>query len=117
MPVKIDRGNVVLVPFPNTDLRSTKLRPALVVQSDHIDSELSQVILAMISSNLRRAGRTPRVMITKDTDYGKASGLLADSVVMTDNLATVLDTYIVRVIGRLPDMRSVDDALRHSLAL
>lgn len=47
------------------------------------------------------------------------SGLKTDSVVMTDNLAIVLDTEIDRIIGRLPEaaMRSVDAAMRHTLSL
>jgi len=44
-------------------------------------------------------------------------GLLTDSVVMTDNLATVLDTEIDRVIGRCPDMQAIDASLRHTLQL
>lgn len=44
------------------------------------------------------------------------SGLLNDSVVMTDNLATVAETEIDRVIGIL-SMSNVDAALRHTLAL
>ena len=43
-------------------------------------------------------------------------GLLADSVVMTDNLATVSESAIDRVIGSLP-MSAVDAALRHTLGL
>jgi len=34
MPCK--RGDVVLVLYPNTDLRTAKKRPALVIQSDNM---------------------------------------------------------------------------------
>lgn len=44
-------------------------------------------------------------------------GLQTDSVVVTDNLATVLDNEIDRVIGRCGDMTPVDAALRHTLGL
>jgi mRNA interferase MazF len=44
-------------------------------------------------------------------------GLRTDSIIMTDNLATILDTEIDRGIGHLADMRSVDVALRHTLDL
>jgi hypothetical protein len=36
---------------------------------------------------------------------------------MTDNLATVLDSEIDSVLGRLTDMATVGEALKHSLAL
>ena len=44
-------------------------------------------------------------------------GLRTDSVVMTDNLATVLELEIDRVIGRCDNMQPVDTALRHTLGL
>lgn len=114
---QVRRGDVVLVPFPNSDLRTAKLRPALIVQSNEIDSELSQVILAMISSNLQRVGRKPRILVVAESDIGKSSGLLFDSVIMTDNLATVLRSQITRVLGNIGLMTEIDDALRHSLGL
>lgn len=49
------RGDVVLVLFPNTDLRTAKHRPALVVQKDGLGTGLAQTVLAMISSNMSRA--------------------------------------------------------------
>ena len=50
------------------------------------------------------------------TSEGQQSGLLTDSVVMTDNLATIAETEIDRIIGVLP-MSKVDAALRHTLDL
>ncbi len=44
-------------------------------------------------------------------------GLLSDSVIMTDNLATVLNSEIDRTIGRCFDMQAVDVALRHTFGL
>ncbi|HEX5082353.1 MAG TPA: type II toxin-antitoxin system PemK/MazF family toxin [Blastocatellia bacterium] len=110
------RGDVVLVLFPNSNLTSAKLRPALVVQSDNIQTGLPQIIIAMITSRIIRANHPSRVLISLSTPEGSRSGLLSDSVVMTDNLATVVETAINRVIGALP-MSNVNAALRHSLNL
>ena len=110
------RGDVVLVLFPHTDLRTAKRRPALVVQADNLQTGLSQVIVAMITSRLFRAGHSSRVLVSLPTPEGRQSGLLSDSVVMTDNLATIADTEIDRAIGKLP-MSEVDKALRHPLGL
>jgi mRNA interferase MazF len=52
-----------------------------------------------------------------NTDEGRASGLRTDSIIMTDNIVTVLETEIDSVLGRLQDMQAVDDALRHSFGL
>ncbi len=110
------RGDVVLVIFPNSDLRTGKLRPALVVQADDLRTGLSQVIVAMVTSKMARAGHPSRVVVMQSTSEGKRSGLLTDSVVMTDNLATITGTEIERIIGFLP-MDDVDAALRHTLSL
>ena len=50
--MKTRRGDVVLVLFPNSDLRTAKRRPALVLQRDSLGAGVEQTIVAMISSNL-----------------------------------------------------------------
>ena len=110
------RGDVVLVLFPNSDLRTAKTRPALVVQADQLQTGLPQVIVAMISSQMHRAGHPSRISIQLNSPIGQQSGLLTDSVVMTDNLATIHDSAIHSVIGSLP-MANADQALKHTLAI
>lgn len=118
MPPKpgYNRGEVLLVLYPNSDLRTAKTRPALIVQADNLQTGLPQVIVAMITSRLFRANHPSRVVVTVSTPAGQQSGLLTDSVVMTDNLATVAEVAIDRVIGTLP-MADVDTALQHTLKL
>jgi mRNA interferase MazF len=115
--IKTRRGDVVLVLFPNSDLRTAKRRPALVLQRDDLASGLNQTMVAMISSNPARAGHPSRVAIQLTSLEGKASGLRLDSWLMTDNLATVFESEIDSVLGRLPDMAAADAALEHTLAL
>lgn len=110
------RGDVILVLFPHSDLRTAKPRPALVVQADNLQTELPQVVVAMLTSQLFRASHPSRVTVLHSSPEGRQSGLLADSVVMTDNLATIAENEIDRVIGTLP-MANVDIALRHTLGL
>ncbi len=109
------RGDVVLVLFPNSDLRTAKRRPALVLQRDNLGSGLQQTIVAMISSNLARRGHPSRVFVAAASAEGKAAGVRLDSVVMTDNLATVLEREIDSLLGRLPDISAIDAALKHTL--
>jgi mRNA interferase MazF len=117
-PLKPDykRGDVVLVLFPHSDLRTAKLRPALIVQADNLQTELPQVIVAMITSKVFRADHPSRAIVLRSAPEGQQSGLLTDSVVMTDNLATIAEAAIDRVIGSL-SMTDVDAALRHTLNL
>lgn len=55
--------------------------------------------------------------ISLATSEGRQTGLLTDSVIMTDNLATILGRAIDRRIGSLLDMAAVDTALRLTLSL
>lgn len=70
----------------------------------------------MITSNLSRTGPT-RITFTMASPEGQAMGLLTDSVVVTDNLATILDHEIDKTIGHCPGMDVIDTALRITLAL
>lgn len=111
-----ERGDIVLVLFPHSDLQSAKRRPALIVQADELQTGIPQVIVAMITSRLFRAGHQSRVLIDISTATGKRSGLLTDSVVMTDNLATVSQKAIDKSIGHI-EMDAVNVALQYTLGL
>jgi len=111
------KGTVVLVLFPNSDLVTAKRRPALVVQADELDTGLEQVVVVMITSNLSRDGHPSRVRINKDSVEGKSAGILTDSVVLTDNLATVRFIEIDRGLGVLPNMDAVESALKTTFGL
>jgi mRNA interferase MazF len=65
--MKPRHGDVVLVLFPNSDLRTAKRRPALVIQRDELDNGLAQTIVAMISSNLARRGHPSRIFNSRDS--------------------------------------------------
>lgn len=70
----------------------------------------------MITSQMFRAGHPSRVSILRNSPEGKQSGLLVDSVIMTDNLAKIATSAIYRLIGSLPT-ENVDAALKHTLNL
>lgn len=109
--------------FPNSDGVTAKRRPALVVQADNLNTEISQVLLAMITSNMNRANHQSRVTILLDsTDLldsteGETSGLRNDSVIMTNNIVTLVESKIYSVLGKIEDIQRVDDALKHSFGL
>lgn len=65
------RGDVVLVLYPNSDLRTAKARPALIVQADNLQTGLPQVIVAMITSRLFRADHPSRIECSR---YRRQSG-------------------------------------------
>ena len=115
MPYK--RGDVVLVLFPDSNLRTAKRRPALVIQADNLNTGLRQTVVAMITSNMSRAAHPSRVKLLLDSPAGRQARIIMDSVVMTDNLATIRESEIDRALGSLNDMTGVEAALRHTLSL
>ena len=110
------RGDVVLSLFPNSDMTSYKKCPVLIVQSDDVERGGDQKVVALITSNLKRTGVT-RVPIDCDSDLGRSMGLMMDSVVMTDNLATIKEQAFVKKIGHCSDMSAIDEALGNTFGL
>jgi mRNA interferase MazF len=89
----------------------------LVLQRNGLQSDLRQTIVAMVSSNLARRGHPSRVFVSAASTEGRAGGLRLDSVIMTDNLATIFDNEFDSLLGQLPSMAAIDLALKHTLAL
>lgn len=114
MPYK--RGDVVLVRYPNSDLITYKKRPALVIQADDVETGLPQKLVALITTNLNRSGET-RVYVQKESEQGRQMGLIHDSVIVTDNLATVRSHMIDKAIGQCTSMEPVETALKKVLQL
>ena len=67
--------------------------------------------MATIASNMARAGHASRVVVRVDSECAKGSGLLMDSVIMTDNLATIEHSEIDRILGAFSGLRELDAAL------
>ena len=108
------RGDVVLIPFPYTDLAATKTRPAVVVSSDRYHTVRSELLLAYVSSQISKAHDTIDYVLT---DWAQA-GLPKPSFVRP-KIAAIEPSLIVHQVGRLSahDMRQVDGRLRQALAL
>jgi mRNA interferase MazF len=77
---------------------------------------LPQIVIAMITSNVARRGHLGRVFVPLNSPAAKGSGLLTDSIIMTDNLATALKAIVSR-LGTIDDMKPVEAALRATLGL
>ena len=95
------------------------MRPALVVQADRNNLRMSNTILAAITTTAHRNHEPTQLLLEVGTPAGRQSGLLKDSIVSCENLATVEQTLITRVIGTLPAavMAQVNDCLKSSLGM
>jgi len=107
------RGDVVLVGFVFSDESGKKFRPALVLSSPAYHRGRQEVVVAAVTSNIRRRLFGDHVI----ADW-KGAGLLFPSLV-TGILRTIKRTMIDRKLGTMPksDMQAVDRELRRSLGL
>jgi mRNA interferase MazF len=113
--MNVQRGDIVLVPFPFTSGLGSKVRPALVVQSDHNNRRLDDTIVAAVTKTIHRAAReATQLLIDITTSEGQQSGLLQTSAVKCEYLATLEHRLILRVVGRLTPamMAQVDICLK-----
>lgn len=95
---KINRGDVVIARINQDGF--VKVRPVVVVQNDRNNARLTNVIVAMITSNTRLVGtESTQVLIDLATSDGKQSGLAQTSVVKCENLYTTTSQRL-RNIGR-----------------
>lgn len=117
--MKLSRGDVVLVDMPFASGKGWKVRPALVVQNDRDNRRLTNVIVAMITTQTQRAHEPTQLFIDVATPDGRASGLVRDSVVNCVNLYTVESGRVLRVLGSLAAslMQRVNECLKVALDL
>lgn len=114
------RGDVVLVFYPFTDGVGGKRRPAIVVQTDDINYVAADTIVALISS--KKSGSQLRRTHWEgplQSEVGKCSGLLTDSVIRCEHLMTLEQSLISRKLGQIPPamMEPMNARLRVALEL
>ena len=117
--MKVQRGDVVLVDYPYSDRTGSKVRPCVVVQNDQDNARFDDTIVVAITRRMQHTAGPTEYLIEKDTAIGKQAGILFDSAVQCQNIATVDSGFVKRKIGDLPDeaMTPVNDCLKSSLAL
>ena len=93
-------GQIVLTPFPHTDLSGPKLRPVLMLRK--VPTRFDDWLVCMVSSQIQQAeANFDEVIAPADDDYA-AAGLKLPSVIRLSRLA-VLDG--ARLVGAARDER------------
>ncbi len=89
-------GDVVLVPFPFTDQRGTKKRPAVIVSSNFYNVSLPDVVLMAITSQVKQKLKAGELEIT---EWQRAK-LLKPSVIKP--IFTTIERHLIlRKLGKL----------------
>ena len=99
----MNKGDIILITFPFTDLSGSKLRPALVLAADRDD-----VTVAFITTNLQQLNNVD-MFLQKST----TNGLKKDSLVKMNKIATLDHGLIMDSVGQLveDELKEVDRKL------
>lgn len=91
--LSVNKGKVVLVPFPFDDLSATKVRPAICL-TEPVDP-LRHVVLAFITSTIPATPfETDIVLYASSPDF-QATGLKVSSTIRIHRLITVAATLLL----------------------
>jgi mRNA interferase MazF len=92
-------GQVVLFRFPQTDLISGKLRPALLIQ--RAPGPHDDWLICMISSQTQQFIPDFDEIVEEDSEDFAKSGLKVPSVIRIGRLAVVDGTVLLGVLGEI----------------
>ncbi len=108
------RGDVLLVPFPFSNLSATKVRPAIVISSRQYHSTQPDILLAAITSKLSAA---PDLLDYSLSDW-QSAGLRYPSA-FKPVVFTLDPGRVIHNVGKLTtaDMTEIDGRLRLALNL
>jgi mRNA interferase MazF len=110
--MKPERGDLVLLPFPFTELTTVKRRPAIVVSPHRINQAGHDRIVVAVSSNLGAAppGGTIPLM---PTDLASGA-LVKPSLILPAKIFTIHRSLVVKTLGRLKNevLKRLLDRLR-----
>ena len=93
------RGDIVLVPFPFTDLTSSKRRPALVISPDSFNAQQQDLVVAAIASQVPDATET-LVLTSRDFSSGtlvKSRDAAAERLHVLPDLLVFFAGFLVHV--------------------
>lgn len=95
----ISQREIVLLPFPFSDLRSSKVRPVVVVSNDEYNKKSEDMIVVPMTTNLDL--REYALLVTnKDLESGK---LIKDSKIKVDRIFSINRKIIKMKIGKVKE--------------
>jgi len=101
---RFEQRDIVLVPFPFTDLSSIKQRPVLVLSNNRYNQKTEDIVTCGITSNLK--DREYSVLITKkDLEAGS---LPVKSRIKIDKIFTLKQSLIRRKLGKVDEKTFIE---------
>ena len=90
--------DIVLVPFPFSDLSNRKVRPVLILSNDVYNRQSADVVVCGLTANLRTA---PYSIIVDITDIEQPGTLRHKSRIKADMIVSLEHSLLVKQIARL----------------
>lgn len=90
--IKYKQREIVLVPFPYSDLTNSKRRPVLIVSNNEYNDSFHDVLVCVITSNLSQDSYS----VNLENDDLEIGNLPESSIVKTHKLFTIHQTKILR---------------------
>ncbi len=96
-------GQIVLTPFPYTDLSGAKLRPVLMLRKASV--QFDDWLVCMVSSQIRQADADfDEMLLPSDADFVTA-GLKVPSVLRLSRLAVLDSSLLIGSLGTISHER------------
>lgn len=96
------QGEIVLVPFPYSDLSGSKRRPVLIVSNDSYNASFPDVVVAVITSKINKPDSYSLTLESMDLEIGQ---LPESSLIRIHKLFTVEQSRIVKRFSKLGDAK------------
>lgn len=93
----ISQREIILLSFPFSDLRTSKVRPAIVISNNEYNNKSNDMIVVPLTTNLQSKDYS-FVITNSDLDRGR---LIKDSSVGVDRILSVDKNLVRLVIGRV----------------
>jgi PemK-like, MazF-like toxin of type II toxin-antitoxin system len=108
------KGKIILVPFPFTNLKSSKKRPCLVLYERPLD-----VLVAFISSVIPAKIESNGVLIQPSHPEFFKTGLKKESIIYIDKLATLSKKLVLGELGEIGKKlkRKINRAIRKNIKI
>ena len=97
IPVNAQQRDLLLMPFPYSDLSGSKVRPVLVVSNNKFNNSSGDLIVCGVTSNISKDFYT--VLLEKNgLETGK---LFEDCCIKVKNIAKIDKLKIIKKIGKV----------------
>ncbi|MGH9877032.1 MAG: type II toxin-antitoxin system PemK/MazF family toxin [Nitrososphaerales archaeon] len=93
----ISQREIILLSFPFNDLRTSKVRPAIVISNNEYNNNSNDIIVVPLTTNLTSKDYA-FVITNNDLDRGR---LIKDSNVRVDRILSIDKNLVRLVIGRV----------------